>query len=1334
MMESLDSLKDKVLQELGGDDAVIAAFSNISFDQIQSNMTALVRAAVQDKSPEVRQHALRELVTTITEVQVNPSRVRLILQVISTVTKDNIVSPKEVIEHLKDLLNTDIENLTLELLDFFNDLITTVDYKINKEIFVICLQETHKLSSVMNGAHIRTSRKLIVMLTRLLNRQSLLLPPICCYSDIIKSFDKANVTPHFTVAELMNRFLSSFNHLSQLLTVENVEWLKPVVRHSLYTQSNWRLDQQTLTFSAVNSSVLKFSGPYSQPQDDLLLYTLKLPFCRDLVFTTMLGLRQNKSVTLSHLEKAFLRLIKDACVLVEKQDPEGKSLWNRIGSELSFFIFSNAVNIKTLATSLYSMIKNSSQALLYQKNRDYIMWTLSRYISFSLKVLKMPKKDLLFVGELIKLLYNDAAPLPLPSMNHSSSVIALSAASVWALFAAREGDGSGLKDVVPIALRTHIEWLQKSTNAPFSIQDFTIAACCNFNSSNQLEQYSKPQQILMEFCFHTRNSPQYTTLPGNVQAHGAINPLPMELLDSLTAHSKMSFMLYISNYITKNSDNRETQTALAPALVETYSRLLSYSEIDFVSVKMVITLIATVFSNHAFGILSGLIEMFSYRMQYMKQTFHRVQMLSNLQQLAGLSQSAQLAQPQLLYLAESCTTRLLFIFNHYDLNVHLSKLGNGQVSQKMVSSCSEELNKVFVLTIARTFHVSGNKNNNNWLNLLMTNILKATPHTWSSYTLKHFPPCLTTYYNNNTDTNQQQLYNTVNDELSRLHGNTGLKYKEHDPSNLFLCLMLRLTMDQDKLPGYAPSVISTWAPPRLKQQIRNMLDYLVCEVKYKQSNHQDRGVFTKVVNAVNDFIFKYHIFPIDTFLLIAALRRYSDQDATIPFFLIYHLLAKKTELKQRVEFFTAHAKSNFWQQNDWHSAHMRYHVRYPEHEYFINPDMHGQNNQYLPLYFSNICLRVIPVLDIVIHRMIELSPPDRALNSSRQWLTDILTIYAGLYSFHDAPITFLHNTLHYYEQSLAQRDSERKSLIRAVLQHRALSKEFTDYMGEDNEGMKWSPNYYSDMLTKLTACINGTISAELQGIDWRFNEFSNPACFLLHLTAIELMALPVPAYGQRLLTTLDISQHKAKIGSELIEVVLASKASLAEWSNTLALLFSALPCSFSAAMFSKIGEVLADSSNYGDNNKVDNVQWNYKAQSVLVLAHSFFQHSKLDKMSLLPDFLQQHIPSLTTEGQVVYLLKLISPFMHHMVSERSPAVQPTLRGMYQAIFNLLSEVGTSNPDLFVDFMYFCKYIFVGDEMRPVIEQHLKGLPADIASKMKFLVQGTEVLPAKTSSS
>ena len=50
------------------------------------------------------------------------------------------------------------------------------------------------------------------------------------------------------------------------------------------------------------------------------------------------------------------------------------------------------------------------------------------------------------------------------------------------------------------------------------------------------------------------------------------------------------------------------------------------------------------------------------------------------------------------------------------------------------------------------------------------------------------------------------------------------------------------------------------------------------------------------------------------------------------------------------------------------------------------------------------------------------------------------------------------------------------------------------------------------------------------------------------------------------------------------------------------------------------------------------------------------------------------------------------------------------------------------------FMYFCKYIFVGDEMRPVIEQHLKGLPADIASKMKFLVQGTEVLPAKTSSS
>jgi len=356
-------------------------------------------------------------------------------------------------------------------------------------------------------------------------------------------------------------------------------------------------------------------------------------------------------------------------------------------------------------------------------------------------------------------------------------------------------------------------------------------------------------------------------------------------------------------------------------------------------------------------------------------------------------------------------------------------------------------------------------------------------------------------------------------------------------------------------------------------------------------------------------------------------------------------------------------------------------------------------------------------------------------------LTDILKLYGGLYAFHDAPITFLHNTLHYYEHSLAERDNEKKGLIRAVLwsqlvpPYRVLSQDFVDYMGKDeSDPMKWGPKptYYTDLLSKLTECVNGKIPVELQGIDWRFNEFSNPICFLLHIIAIELMSIPMTVYNQRQLTSQEINNHKTQLGSDLIEVVLGSRSNLPEWSNTLALIFSALPSSFSMAMFNKIGDILKDKENFGDMNKVDNVQWNYKAQAVLVLAHSFFQHSKMDKMAFLPDFLQQHMDSFTTEGQVVYILKLISPFMHHMVSERSPAVQPTLRGMYQSIFNLLSDVGTSNPDLFVDFMYFCKYIFVGDEMRPVIEKHLTNLPADIASKMKFLVQGTEVLPSKNS--
>lgn len=72
--------------------------------------------------------------------------------------------------------------------------------------------------------------------------------------------------------------------------------------------------------------------------------------------------------------------------------------------------------------------------------------------------------------------------------------------------------------------------------------------------------------------------------------------------------------------------------------------------------------------------------------------------------------------------------------------------------------------------------------------------------------------------------------------------------------------------------------------------------------------------------------------------------------------------------------------------------------KYPEKLYFeglaeqVNPPMQLQP-QYLPIYFGNVCLRFLPVFDIVIHRFLELLPVSKSLET-------LLDHLGGLYKFH----------------------------------------------------------------------------------------------------------------------------------------------------------------------------------------------------------------------------------------------------------------------------------------------------------------------------------------------
>lgn len=77
-----------------------------------------------------------------------------------------------------------------------------------------------------------------------------------------------------------------------------------------------------------------------------------------------------------------------------------------------------------------------------------------------------------------------------------------------------------------------------------------------------------------------------------------------------------------------------------------------------------------------------------------------------------------------------------------------------------------------------------------------------------------------------------------------------------------------------------------------------------------------------------------------------------------------------------------------------HEKHVAFHQKFREK---FSPDESVTHNQ-LPVYFGNICLRFLPVLDIVIHRFLEVP-----INSVNKSLESILGHYGCLYKFHGKP-------------------------------------------------------------------------------------------------------------------------------------------------------------------------------------------------------------------------------------------------------------------------------------------------------------------------------------------
>ncbi|XP_037977902.2 mediator of RNA polymerase II transcription subunit 23 [Plutella xylostella] len=1280
-------------------------------------------AVMTSLSTENQEAPIRQYLTMAADLT-NRYKMKQLLTLLENLVNTNIIQARMLCDCILSNEKLEYQNADFWIQSFYliRRVVGGVDYKGVREIMKGCREKAFTLPVHLNSSVLPQMKALCSVVEYIFDRNASLLPAYFIVTEIQKEYPCRTYWSHWMLSKLMYSFAESFKPCAQMVSIIGHSNMLPVVEFSGYADhlvNPWRLDPTTLKFS------LKGNLPYNEellkPQIELLRHVLQQPYSRDMV-CSMLGLQKQHKQRCVALEEQLVELM---IIAMEKSEQETETdemfsthwCWLHLSSQVIYLILFGFASFPNIVICLHSKLVGREML----KGRDHLMWVLLQFISGSIQ--RNPLSNFMPIIKLHGLLYPEKEPLPVPDFTRAHCTHQMAVVCIY-MHLLKKAETEHTSIPRPDNLLLQYEFLQHLMNNTPTLMgaDYRIALLCNAYSTNQ-EYYARPMGIIIETLFGS----QKALSNGNPATPLPTAPLSMCILDSLTLHCKMSLIHSIVTHVAKLAQNKTNISGggmMAPALVETYSRLLVYTEIESLGIKGFINqLLPNVFKAYAWGILHNLLDMFSYRIHHI-QPHYRVTLLSNIHSLAAYPQANQM-QLQLCF--ESTALRLITSLGSSGVQLQLSRVREVSEPKTHVSSESEELNRVLVLTLARGIYMTGAGSDGSTVKELLTTIMTNTPHMWNQHTLQCFPPVLVEFFQQNPapKENKQALKKSVEEEYrkwtSMANDNDIVTHFSVPGTPLFLCLLWKMIFETNRICPIAFKILERIGARALSAHLRKFCDYLVFEV----TNPPAGGPHIhKCVDAINDIIWKYNIVTIDKLVLCLVLRPNPDgNESQVCLFIIQLLLLKGSELRNRVQDFVKENSPEHWKQNNWYEKHLAFHRKYPEK--FAPEETSGAFVGPIPVYLSNVCLRFIPVLDIIVHRHLEI--PLACKN-----LEQLLEHLGYLYKFHDRPVTFLYNTLHYYETKLRDKPLLKKKLVYAVLGSLkdirppgwATTDAFQGYLAEvDTEAVAWVPelNYFLTLVKRMVGTMTG--NSHFPNTDWRFNEFPNPSAHALYVTCVELMSLP---------------QEPQFVGGCLLDIitkgfVVVPPTQIQLWINAIGLIMAALPDPYWMVVHDRIFELITstemaewqythspfDLFNFDETNEV---MLENKYSLTLALAHAIWYHAGPGQIMQVPQFVKDKLsPEIHTEAQLLYLCHLVGPFLQRFNSDLSRAV----RDITLALYELLAQVDKAQTHLqyidpICDLLYHIKYMFVGDTMKSEVELVIRRLRPALQMRLRFI--------------
>lgn len=1239
-----------------------------------------------------------------------------------------------------DKLDYRNQNSWMRSFSLISDILPGVDYKGVRDILKYVLEIIYSMPERFDVAIIPQLDTLYATFSMILDREACLLPAYLSLDELQKKITQGNA-PVWKFAELFYHFIESFRPTAQIFSIINRPDLLPVVGCST-CQGNpsWRLDPISAKFQL--KGLLPYKDKLKEPQVCQVRYLLEQSYSREMICNTLaLSSKPNQQNRCSELiEQIAVTLIQ----AMEKSESNIESYnqlcantsehlyqWGHLSNNILFYIVYNqaTISFNQLIDSLYEKIRTRN----LKRGSEHLMWALLQYITGSTK---SSLSEFVSIVKLFDVLYTSRKPIPLPPETSPLFAHGLAAASIWWQLVKRaELDQMKFLKPLPTAIQHHYEYIATLKQAEEPLSRATIKDVVYLNVHGATKT-----------GYPINNFVDYLSKIDTVHNPNPMknDPFPVNLLDSLTTHSKIALLHSIAQRIVNIAQNKGTPQLyqLTPGLVETYGRLLIYTDSESYGVKSFVNHLMSgsnaVWKYQAWHVYHVLLEMYNYRVHHVP-TQIKFQMLIQLHNLSPMVYGAN--QMQLSMTMEATELKLLLGLSNYEaLNMPITNTRHPSDTKSvkhMINGDSEELNKVLVLVLARSTHITASEHvTASFLEDILSDINKVTPLSWSNSTLSFFPSIINDFFsknNNSKETDKAQLKPAVEEEYRKWkamgnEANLLSHFTQPNAPPLFICVLWKMLLENDHLNPIVYKILDTIRIRTLSSHLRTFVDYLVHEFANSVAGQH----VNKYAGALNDLIWKYQIISLDRLLLCMCLRSFGGCEAQVCFFIIQLLLLKLSDFKTKVQNFCKMQTAEHWRpMSNFHEVNMEFQRLYPEkfyHDYLAENNIPSMS-QTLPSYFSNVCLRFIPVFDILIHRALELRilSPNAAIK-----IDTLLDEYGSLYRFHDRPLTYLYNTLHYYDSQLpsALKRKLTSAIVGAFNDKRppywCLSEPFTQYLQKASQATAsqpvedWAPNteYYRKVIGRLVETLQKKNS--FYHTDWRFNEFPNVKAHAVYATAIEFMTLPV---------------SPTVVGNAILDLVLTSyvnqdRSTMSQWMNAIGLVITALPPSYYSVLNTKILEYmkspLLTNPNYTKDilhllNFCDSFEWMYESQiSYLVaLTHAIWHHSSTGQIFCLPNFWRVDIKqAVETESQFLFVCCLIGPFLPRL--ERSRVMMDVVVELYEMLGKVGSTSEIQHLNTICDFFYHIKYMFTGDAVKNDIERCIRNFEPRLQYCLRFI--------------